>query len=108
MIWRRRRRRATSVATPVPASTVPASTGPAGAPVADPAWQMDQPRHPQVAWNPHADVARADARTDTYSVSSVRPPHSVMPMSSGMATLCCGMTLMAVGAKPGTASASRS
>jgi hypothetical protein len=96
VIWRRRRNRAKSVAAQSVAARPAAGRTSAEQPYAsdpgyagdsayladsyrrDPAYagdtarHVDQPRHPQVAWNAQADSARHEARTDAYSVSAAR------------------------------------
>src|SRR5260221_9442128 len=67
VIGRRRRGRARSVAARSAATGGRArwesAKVQAGPRQADPAWQMDPPRQPQVAWNEEADLTRLDARS---------------------------------------------
>jgi FHA domain/zinc-ribbon domain len=90
VIWRRRRSRARSGAarsgssgSPSRWASEPVEAGARsrradygtdyGAGRSSAAWQMDQPRQPQVPWTAQADVAREYARTDTYSTRAARP-----------------------------------
>jgi len=93
VIWRRRRSRARSVVArsggggspsrwadePVDAAArsrhpdYGTEYGVGTGPASSTAWQMDQPRQPQVPWTAQADVAREYARTDTYSARAARP-----------------------------------
>src|SRR5262249_35960390 len=99
VLWRRRRGRARSVA---PRSAGSAGRGQwANAPVeagartgdhgadrrSDAAWQMDQPRQPQVAWSAQADATRPYARTDTHSVGAARP--TVGRLGTSMPSIYC-------------------
>ena len=56
-------------------------------PGADPAWQMDQPRHPQVAWTAQGDVAREHARTGNHSAGAARP--TIGRLGASMPSIYC-------------------
>ena len=51
------------------------------------AWQMDQPRHPQVAWTAQGDVAREYARTGNHSAGAPRP--TIGRLGASMPSIYC-------------------
>ena len=53
----------------------------------DTAWQMDQRRHPQVAWTAQGDVAREYARTENQYAGAARP--MVGRLGASMPSIYC-------------------
>jgi hypothetical protein len=51
------------------------------------AWQMDQPRRPQVAWTAQGDVAREYARTGNHSAGAARP--TIGRLGASMPSIYC-------------------